>query len=558
MVKMYRAPCFVSIVCQTLKMFHSCSHSVVCCIFMMMILQPGNSGRRTFSNCQALSSITMPPMVTTGDHLPLARKAMNYFDHSPDPFHAVQTSIDLLKEAGFQELDETEGNIDVCVGGKYYYTRNKSSLVAFAIGEKYEPGSGGFKIIGGHTDSPNLRVKPRSKRSGDSAKTIQIGAECYGGGLWHTWFDRDLGLSGRVFCRNERGDTEFIDQRLVKIDRAILRVPTLAIHLESAEERKAFKINKEDHLSPILAQAAQRALAGTDSGQSDDGDCSSDNVSSRKDIEDGWTEHQEPLLLQLLARELNIPIEDIVDFELSLFDIQKASLGGVHSEFVHSARLDNLASCFIAVEALAECAKRDDFMRNDRDISMVVLYDHEEIGSTSAVGAASPILGEAVKRIPATLNAKDRNNASYDLHEATVRRSFVLSSDQAHALHPNYSSKHEKSHQPQMNAGMVIKRNANQRYATTGPTGILMREIARRSNLPPIQEFMVRQDCGCGSTIGPLISSSTGIRAIDMGCPQLSMHSIRETMGVCDLTNGLELFKAFFLRFREVDEALEQ
>jgi len=526
---------------------------------MTILLQQGSNGGRPFSNCQALSSISMPPMTTTGEHLPLARRAMDYFDDSPDPFHAVQTSINLLKEAGFTELDETGGAIDVCPGGKYYYSRNKSSLVAFAIGEKFKPGSGGFKIIGGHTDSPNLRVKPRSKRSEKTAKSIQIGAECYGGGLWHTWFDRDLGLSGRVFCRNKDGDTEYINQRLVKIDRAILRVPTLAIHLESAEERKAFKINKEDHLSPILAQAAQKALTGdnNEDDKNDDGD--SDDLLSKKDDEDGWTEHQEPLLLHLLASELEIPIEDIVDFELSLFDIQKASLGGMHSEFVHSARLDNLASCFIAVQALADCAQQDEFMKKDQDISMVVLYDHEEIGSSSAVGAASPILGEAVKRISAVLNSKEEEGtAPYDLYEATVRHSFVLSSDQAHALHPNYASKHEKSHQPQMNAGMVIKRNANQRYATSGPTGILMREIARRSNLPPIQEFMVRQDCGCGSTIGPLISSTTGIRAIDMGCPQLSMHSIRETMGVCDLSNGLELFKAFFLHFREVDESLEQ
>eukprot|EP00533_Pseudo-nitzschia_delicatissima_P002371 CAMPEP_0116084022 /NCGR_PEP_ID=MMETSP0327-20121206/3582_1 /TAXON_ID=44447 /ORGANISM="Pseudo-nitzschia delicatissima, Strain B596" /LENGTH=496 /DNA_ID=CAMNT_0003574943 /DNA_START=197 /DNA_END=1687 /DNA_ORIENTATION=+ len=496
-------------------------------------------------------------MTTTGEHLPLARKAMEYFDRSSDPFHAVQTSIDLLKEAGFEELDETGGTIDVSPGGKYYYTRNKSSLVAFAIGKKYKPGNGGFKIIGGHTDSPNLRVKPRSKRSAKTAKSIQIGAECYGGGLWHTWFDRDLGLSGRVFCRHKEGDSEFISQRLVKIDRAILRVPTLAIHLETAEERKAFKINKEDHLSPILAQAAQKALTG-DSNEDPKNNEEDADSSSEEDGEDGWSEHQEPLLLQLLSSELEIPIEDIVDFELSLFDIQKASLGGVHSEFVHSARLDNLASCFIAVQALAECVQQPDFMENDQDISMVVLYDHEEIGSTSAVGAASPILGEAVKRISAVINAKEETTAVYDLYETTVRRSFVLSSDQAHALHPNYASKHEKNHQPQMNAGMVIKRNSNQRYATTGPTGILMREIARRSNLPPVQEFIVRQDCGCGSTIGPLISSSTGIRAIDMGMPQLSMHSIRETMGICDLTNGLDLFKSFFLHFREVDDSLEQ
>jgi aspartyl aminopeptidase len=141
-------------------------------------------------------------------------------------------------------------------------------------------------------------------------------------------------------------------------------------------------------------------------------------------------------------------------------------------------------------------------------------------------------LGEAIKRISSALHADVLS--AMDMYEATIRKSFVLSSDQAHALHPNYASKHEKNHQPQMNAGMVIKRNANQRYATNGVTGVLIREIARRASLPPVQEFMVRQDCGCGSTIGPLISASTGIRAIDMGCPQLSMHSIRETMGVCD------------------------
>jgi len=149
-------------------------------------------------------------------------------------------------------------------------------------------------------------------------------------------------------------------------------------------------------------------------------------------------------------------------------------------------------------------------------------------------------------------------SATNDIYESCLRRSFVLSSDQAHAVHPNYASKHEKNHQPKMNQGMVIKRNSNQRYATTTVTGVLMREIARRAGLPPVQEFIVRQDCGCGSTIGPAISAATGIRAIDMGCPQLSMHSIRETMGVCDITNGLDLFKAFFEHFRDVDSSVEQ
>jgi aspartyl aminopeptidase len=500
----------------------ACSRFFLCCYFAALLV----------SAVGGLASI--PPLTKTAEHLPLARKAMSYFDASSDPFHAVQTSIDLLSAAGFEALDDECGEIKA--GGKYYYTRNRSTLVAFAVGEKYD--NGGFKIIGGHTDSPNLRVKPRSKRT--AAGCIQLGVECYGGGLWHTWFDRDLGISGRVLVRSV--DNNRIVQRFVRIDRALLRISNLAIHLLTEDERKAFKYNKEDHLSPILALEAKKALTGSsdDSGKSE---CEKDGSTK-----DGWSEYQEPALLQVLATELDVDVKDIVDFELSLFDVQKAALGGAFSEFVHSARLDNLASCFMAVQALVDHVQSNK-IANDTDISMIVLYDHEEVGSNSAVGAASPIMGEAVRRISTALGT---------LYERACRRSFVLSSDQAHAVHPNYIAKHEKNHQPKMNQGMVLKRNANQRYATTTVTGVLIREIARRADLPPVQEFLVRQDCGCGSTIGPVISSVTGIRTIDMGCPQLSMHSIRETMGVCDLTNGLALFKAFFEHFREVDSSVEQ
>jgi aspartyl aminopeptidase len=333
-------------------------------------------------------------MTTTGEHLPLARKAIAYFDASTDPYFAVQTSIEMLQQAGFMELrldDNTSSSSSKTLqpGGKYYYTRNKSTLVAFAVGEQFSPAGtgGGFKIIGGHTDSPNLKVKPRSKRSPKSSKSIQIGVECYGGGLWHTWFDRDLGLSGRIFCRRRdenESSTSFIEQRLVKIDRPVLRIPNLAIHLQTAEERKAFTINKEDHLSPILAMAAQKALEGNN----DNGDAEEKDGKKKSDDEegkdDGWTEYQEPLLLQLLASEMDIPVEDIVDFELNLFDVQKGSLGGVHSEFVHSARLDNLASCYLAVQALIDCVAQEGYLLKDKDISMIILYDHEEVGSSSA------------------------------------------------------------------------------------------------------------------------------------------------------------------------------
>lgn len=331
---------------------------------------------------------SMPPLITTEQHLPLAKKAMTFIDDSPDPFHVVQTSADMLSAAGFQELDETVPYTGKLVpGGKYYFTRNKSTLVAFCVGKKYEPGNG-FKVIGGHTDSPNLKVKPRSKRS--SSGCTQIAVECYGGGLWHTWFDRDLGISGRVLVRN--GDK--IEQKLVKIDRPILRIPNLAIHLQTADERTAFTVNKEDHLSPILAMAAEKALSGEGEGQSDEGD-EKENKKDKKP-KDGWTEFQEPLLLQLLAEELKCEIADIADFELNLFDIQKASIGGVHSEFIHSARLDNLASCFLAVQALMEHSQE---LADDEDISLIALFDHEEVGSSSAVGAGSPIMGEAVEQV---------------------------------------------------------------------------------------------------------------------------------------------------------------
>jgi len=197
-------------------------------------------------------------------------------------------------------------------------------------------------------------------------------------------FDRDLGVCGRVFVRSKSGA---IQQKLVKIDRAILRVSNLAIHLQSAEERKGFSPNKEDHLSPILATAATRSLSQTegsnDSAEEKEGK-KNDEEGKEGTTKDGWTEYQEPLLISLLASELQLNITDIVDFELSLFDIQKAALGGVHSEFVHSGRLDNLASCFLAVQALVECVDNVELLAGDEDINMVVLYDHEEVGSSSA------------------------------------------------------------------------------------------------------------------------------------------------------------------------------
>jgi aspartyl aminopeptidase len=479
------------------------------------------------------------------DEAHTATRLMEFIDQSPEPFHVVRTCIERLEALGFESLFEGDSWANSLKrGGKYYFTRNGSSIIAFTVGAKYESGRG-FKIIGAHTDSPNLKLKPRTKRPGSNGLT-QLAVECYGGGLWHTWFDRDLSLAGRVVVRDKDKDSGKFYSRLVKVDRPILRVPNLAIHLNTADERSAFKVNKEDHLVPILCHEVSRALSNNDN---DNGD-------------KAWEMAQNPEVLSLLAEELSCDVADIADFELSLYDTQKGAFNGLHSEFIASSRLDNLASCFVATEALASHVLSGG-LNGDGMVSMVALFDHEEVGSTSSPGAGSTLMRDAIVRINDCLHHDSSNSnsnsnkgiSSSEHFKASISRSLVLSVDQAHAIHPNYASKHEKGHSPQLNEGIVIKTNSNQRYATNGITGFIVRELGRRCGVP-VQEFAVRNDCPCGSTIGPTISASTGIRAIDLGMPQLSMHSIREMMGTADVTMAVDLFACFLKDFREVDDAI--
>ena len=392
----------------------------------------------------------------------LAEKACSFLSASTDPFHAVKNSIATLEKAGFTAVSGnalTKSNLKP--GGKYYYTVHQSTLVAFTVGSNYQPGQGGFHIIGGHTDSPNLAVKPNSLKNPKNG-CVQLGVACYGGGLWHTWFDRDLSISGKVLVRS--GDNDKIVSKLVQFKDPVARVSTLCIHLQSAEERKAFAVNKEDHTSPILATSNTELEQGAADQLNDD----------------AWQKGQEPLLMQRIAKELAIEPNQIADFQLSLYDTQPAAVGGMNQEFLYSGRLDNLATVFCAVEALSQHSPE-----NNSDISLVVAFDHEEVGSTSLNGAGSPVLKEAVERISYALGA---SQADPEIYANTIAKSFCLSIDQAHAVHPNYSSKHESQHAPTLNSGLVIKTNCNQRYTTNSLTGFLLRELARKCDVP-VQEF---------------------------------------------------------------------
>lgn len=425
------------------------------------------------------------------------------------------------------------------------FTRNESAIIAFAVGGSFTSGEGGVHIVGGHTDSPNFHVKPVSKR--ESEGYLQVRVESYGGGLWHTWFDRDLTLAGRVIVREGSDGDETFKTRLVHVKRALLRIPTLAIHLDRAVS-EGFKFSKEEQTVPIMglksaAEDALNASAASSSGEP-----------QREDAVTGtplMTQKHHSVLLDLLAKELGCSVAAIQDFELSLADTQAAALGGIHNEFVFAPRLDNQMTCFCATTAMINAhggeAGGPSTLTNSRSIRAIALFDNEEVGSVSTHGADSNLLASLVRRLssirvvsPSTAANEAGAGTAY---ERALQRSFLISSDMAHGFHPNYPSKYAEEHRPQLNGGIVIKTNTNQRYASTGPTTFLTRRLAKRANVP-LQEFVVRNDMPCGSTIGPMMSK-TGIRTIDLGSPQLSMHSIRETWYVVGRERGVGSFVRF-------------
>lgn len=330
----------------------------------------------------------------------------------------------------------------------------------------------------------------------------------------------------------------------------------MAIHLDRQE---SFSFNKESQLFPIAGLvAAELNRTGDGAGaKEDNAGESKDEFSPLKSI----SERHHPYLVELIAEETGVKPADVLDFEMILFDTQKSCLGGLLEEFIFSARLDNLNSSYCATAGLIDSVAESTALDEESTIRLIALFDHEEIGSRSAQGADSDMLPAVIRRLSALPSSASSNDVTSTAYEQTLSTSFLLSADMAHAVHPNYSGKYEADHRPEINKGPVIKINANARYATNSPGIVLLQEVARKAADTdgagvPLQLFVVRNDSSCGSTIGPMLSALLGARTLDLGNPQLSMHSVREMGGTDDVAHSIRLFSSFFKHYSALSKTI--
>lgn len=415
---------------------------------------------------------------------------IDFLKNSPTPFHAVLKMTEALDEVGFEQVKEAD-IWSLKKGGQYYVTRNDSALIAFKTGEE-DPVEVGWRMLGAHTDSPALKLKPNPTKK--AKNYLQASLEVYGGAILHTWFDRDLSLAGRVSYLNSKGK---IDSLLLDFKRPVAFIPSLAIHLNRGCNEN-FPVNAQKDLPPIFLQSEDK------------------NIS----IEDLLTD-------ELRKQKFGKDLKKILSHELSLYDTQSPACIGIERQFLASARLDNLLSCWIGLQALIHS--------KGESPCLLVCNDHEEIGSVSNSGAEGPFLKSTLERM-----APDPEDFTRMMH-----RSILLSCDNAHGLHPNYADKHDEQHGPLLNAGPVIKINANQRYATNSETAAFFAALCEASKVA-YQKFAVRADMACGSTIGPLTAANLGVKTVDIGLPTFGMHSIRELAGVDDVENLLKVLSHYF------------
>jgi len=408
---------------------------------------------------------------------------LGFLDASPTPFHATRNMSAMFENAGFEKLDETQKwNLEA--GHKYYVTRNDSSVIAFT----YPKEEKNYVMVGAHTDSPNLKLKPNAviKEYG----VVKFGVEPYGGLLLNPWFDRDLSLAGKVSYLDSNNTIQDV---LIDVQKSIASIPSLAIHLDD-KANKERTVNKQTDVCPIM--------------------------STNEDFD-----FDDFLKWQLSKLDI-LDVQELYASELSFYDTQKAAFVGLHDDFIASARLDNLLSCYVGM--LSICT-----VTSDKPM-LFIASDHEEVGSESTSGAGGSFLENTLRRM----------FSDYDEYMQMIRSSLLVSADNAHAIHPNYPSKHDKEHAPKINAGVVIKINANQRYASSSSTISRFMNVASTLK-EKIQNYVVRSDMGCGSTIGPITATRLGIDTIDVGLPTWGMHSIRETAGRDDAHSLYKILVAF-------------
>lgn len=416
---------------------------------------------------------------------------LTFLHRSPTPFHAASNMTQQLENAGFQSLQESDA-WQLTPGGRYYVTRNDSSLIAFIHG-RHAIAENGIRMVGAHTDSPCLKVKPNPEMQKNGY--FQLGVEVYGGVLLNPWYDRDLSLAGRVTFKNKQNQ---LQSTLIDFADPIAVIPSLAIHLDR-DVNKNRSINPQRDIPPILMQ-----------------------------VEDNETlDFRQLLLEQLQKSQPQIEVESILDYELSFYDTQPPGLVGLRKEFIASARLDNLLSCYIGLQSLLTAG--------DDHSSLLICNDHEEVGSASACGAQGPMLKSFLERLIPDVETRNR----------TIDLSMMISADNAHGIHPNYSDRHDGNHGPLLNKGPVIKINANQRYATNSDTSAVYRYLSEQAEVP-VQTFVTRTDMGCGSTIGPITATEIGVKTLDIGVPTFAMHSVRELAGVNDAYSLYQVLHGFF------------
>lgn len=402
-----------------------------------------------------------------------------FIEASPTPWHCVDECAQRLEAAGYVRVDETDASWPDEPGSRLWTSRGDAALIAWQVGT--EPlATAGFRIIGAHTDSPGMRIKPKPDRH--KAGCMTLGVESYGGAIWATWTDRDLSLAGRVSLRDPEAPMG-VRSTLLRVERPLCVIPNLAVHLNRGVNEDGLKLNKQNHLPPVWAMAESAEEEGFRA----------------------W-----------LASELDVEAGEILGWDLCLYDVQPPSVGGRDGEFIHAPRLDNEACCHAGLAALTG-------LDTAGPTAMVALFDHEEVGSRSSRGAMGSFLRDVLVRVAGGTEALARAAAS----------SFLVSADMAHGVHPNYADKHDPEHAPKLNGGPVLKIHSEWRYVTDAESCAVFRAICADAEVP-LQEFVSRTDLRCGSTIGPIVAADLGMRGIDVGTAIWGMHSVRETGGAAD------------------------